>query len=105
MKHEGKTQEISSHKPGWTNHATRGMKEIMRTRKRKYARYALPEGFAERGYPKDLSCHMTSKNMMGRKNPRCGYQTIFRQYKYLEDQEQQQCKACTYTSPAQHGLG
>jgi hypothetical protein len=48
----------------------------MRTSKKKWARYALPEGFAERGYPKDLSCHMTSKNMMGRKNPSCGYETI-----------------------------
>jgi hypothetical protein len=42
----------------------------------------LPEGFAERGYPKDSNYHMTSKNMMGRKNPSCGYQIIFRQYKH-----------------------
>jgi hypothetical protein len=65
------------------------MKETMRTKKRKWARYALPEGFAEREYPKDLSYPMTSKNMMGRKNLSCGYQIIFRQYKYSEDQEQQ----------------
>jgi hypothetical protein len=84
-----------------------GAKETMRTKKRKWARYALPEGFAERGYPKDLSYRMTRKNMMGRKNPSCGYQIISIQYKYTEDQEQQQCKACSYTSPApaQHGLG
>jgi hypothetical protein len=37
------------------------------------ARYALPEGFTERGYPKDSNYHMTNKNMMGRKNPSCGY--------------------------------
>jgi hypothetical protein len=48
---------------------------------------------------------MTSKNMMGRKNPSCGYQIISRQYKYSEDQEQQQYKAYSYTSPVQHGLG
>jgi predicted RNA-binding Zn-ribbon protein involved in translation (DUF1610 family) len=56
-------------------------------------------------YPKDSKYHMTSKNMMGRKNPSCGYQIIFRKYKYSEDQVQQQCKACSYTSPVQHSLG
>jgi predicted RNA-binding Zn-ribbon protein involved in translation (DUF1610 family) len=74
-------------------------------KKRKWARYALPKGFAEHGYPKDSNYHMTSQNMMGRKNPSCGYQIIFRHYKYSEDQEQQRCKACSYTSPAQHSLG
>jgi hypothetical protein len=58
-------------------------------KKRKWVRYALLEGFAEHGYPKDSSYHMTSKNTMGRKNPSCDYQIIFRQYKYSEDQEQQ----------------
>jgi hypothetical protein len=81
------------------------MKKTTRTKKRKWARYALPKGFAERGYPKDSNYHMTSKNMMGRKNPSCGYQIISRQYKYSEDQEQQQYKAYSYTSPVQHGLG
>jgi hypothetical protein len=81
------------------------MKETMRTKKRKWEHYALSEGFAELGYPKDLSYHMASKNMMGHKNPSCSYQIIFRQYKYSEGQEQQQCKACSYTSPVQHGLG
>jgi hypothetical protein len=57
------------------------------------------------GYPKDSSYHMTSKNTMDRKNPSYGCQIIFRQYKYSEDQEQQRCKACSYTSPEQHGLG
>jgi hypothetical protein len=50
------------------------MKETMKTKKRKSARYALPKGFVEHGYPKDLSYHMTSKNMMDNKNPSCGYQ-------------------------------
>jgi hypothetical protein len=57
------------------------------------------------GYPKDSSCHMISKNMMGRKNPRYGYQITYKQYKYLEEQEQWPCKVCSYTSPAQHGPG
>jgi predicted RNA-binding Zn-ribbon protein involved in translation (DUF1610 family) len=74
-------------------------------KRRKWARYALPEGFAEHGYPKDSSYHMTSKNTMGRKNPSCGYEIIFREYKYSEDQEQQRCKACSYTSWGQYGLG
>jgi hypothetical protein len=68
-------------------------------------RYALSKGFAKCGYPKDSSYHTTSRNMMGRKKPDYGYQTTFKKYKYLEDQEQWQCKACSYTSPVQHGLG
>jgi hypothetical protein len=43
--------------------------------------------------------------MMGRKKTGCGYHTTFKQCKYLEEQEQQQCKAYNYTSPAQHGPG
>jgi hypothetical protein len=73
--------------------------------KKKWARYALLAGFAERGYPKDSSCHTINKNMMGRKNPLYGYQTTCKQYKYLEEQEQRPCKVCSYTSPAQHGPG
>jgi hypothetical protein len=38
--------------------ATRGKKKIIKTMKKRWARYALPEGFAERGCPKDSSCHM-----------------------------------------------
>jgi hypothetical protein len=56
-------------------------------------------------YPKDSNYHTISRNMMGRKNPGCGYQTTFKQCKYLEEQEQQQCKAYNYTSTAQHGPG
>jgi hypothetical protein len=74
-------------------------------KRRKWGRYVLPEGFAEHGYPKDSSYHTTSRNMMSRKIPDYGYQTTFKQCKYLEDQEQQQYKACSYTSSAQHGLG
>jgi hypothetical protein len=36
--------------------------------KERWARCALPVGFAKRGYPKDSSYLTTSKNMMGRKN-------------------------------------
>jgi hypothetical protein len=57
-------------------------------KKKKWARYALPKGFAERGYPNDSSYRMTSKNMMGCRNASCGYQIISTQYIYLEDQEQ-----------------
>jgi hypothetical protein len=42
--------------------------EIMKTMKKKWARYALPAGFAKRGYPKVLSCHMTKRSMMGHKS-------------------------------------
>jgi hypothetical protein len=66
----------------------RGRKKIMRTTKKRWARYALPEGFAEREYPKDLNYHTISKSMMGHKNLNFGYQTTFKQYKYLEEQEQ-----------------
>jgi hypothetical protein len=82
-----------------------GMKKTMRTTKRKWACYALAEGFVECEYPKDSNYHTIGRNMMGCKNPGCGYQTTFKQYKYLEEQEQQQCKAYNYTSPAQHGPG
>jgi NADH:ubiquinone oxidoreductase subunit E len=85
--------------------AMRGKKKITKAMKKRWARYALPEGFAERGYPKDSSCHTINKIMMGHKNPRYGYQTTYKQYKYSEEQEQRQCKVCNYTSPVQHGPG
>jgi hypothetical protein len=71
-----------------------GEKKIMKTTKKRWARYALPEGFAERGYPNDSNCHTISKSMMDHKNPCCGYQTTCKQCKYLEEREQQQYKAC-----------
>jgi hypothetical protein len=83
----------------------RGKKKIMKTTKKRWARYDLPAGFAERGYPKGSSYHPISKNMMGRKNPRYGYQTTCKQYKYLEEQKQWPCKVCSYTSSAQHSPG
>jgi hypothetical protein len=56
-----------------------GMKETMKTKKKKWGRYALPEGFAEHRYPRVLSYRTTSTNMMGHKNLNYGYQIIFRQ--------------------------
>jgi hypothetical protein len=40
----------------------------MKMTTKRWARYALPEGFAKCGYPKDSNYHTTSKNMTGRKN-------------------------------------
>jgi hypothetical protein len=60
----------------------------MKMTKKRWACYALPEGFTEREYPKGLSYHTISKSTMGRKNVNYGYQTIFRQYKYSEEQDQ-----------------
>jgi hypothetical protein len=60
-----------------------GMKEIMRTTKNKWGRYALPKGFAEHRYPKGLNYRTTNKNMMDHKNPSYGYQIIFKPSKYL----------------------
>jgi hypothetical protein len=65
----------------------RGNKKTMKTMKKRWARYALPAGFAEREYPKDSSYHTINKNMMGRKNPHYGYRTICKQYKYSGEQE------------------
>jgi hypothetical protein len=82
-----------------------GKKKITKTTKKRWARYALPEGFTEREYLKDSSCHTISKSMMGCKNPRYGYQTTCKQYKYSEERELRQCKVCSYTSLAQRGPG
>jgi hypothetical protein len=64
-----------------------GRKKIKRTTKKRWAHYALPEGFAEHEYPKNLNFHTISKSTMGQKNPNYGYQTTFKQYKYSEEQE------------------
>jgi hypothetical protein len=69
-------------------HSTHGRKKILRTMKKRWARYALPEGFAEREYPKDSSYHTISKTMMGHKNLNYGYRTTYKQYKYSVEQEQ-----------------
>jgi hypothetical protein len=55
--------------------------------------------------PKDSNYHTINISTMGHKNLGCGYQITFKQYKYWEEQEQQQCKVYNYTSPAQHGPG
>jgi hypothetical protein len=73
--------------------------------KRRWTRYALSEGFAEREYPKDSNYHTIGRSTMDHKNLGCGYKITFNQYKYWEEQEQQQCKVYNYTSPAQHGPG
>jgi hypothetical protein len=57
-------------------------KKTMRTMKRRWARYALPEGFAEHEYLKDSNYHTTSRSMMGHKSLGYSYQTIFKQCKY-----------------------
>jgi hypothetical protein len=60
----------------------------MRMTKTRWAHYALPKGFAEHEYPKDLNYHTINKTTMGHKNLNCGDQTTFKQYKYSEEQEQ-----------------
>jgi hypothetical protein len=82
-----------------------GKKKIMKTMKKKWAHYALPAGFAKRGYPKVSSCCMTKRSMMGRKSQLYGYQITCKQCRYWGEQEQQLCKVCSYTSPAQHDPG
>jgi hypothetical protein len=47
----------------------REKKKITKTTKKRWACYALPAGFAERGYPKDSSCHMISKKYDGSQEP------------------------------------
>jgi hypothetical protein len=56
--------------------------KITRTTKKRWARYALPEGFAKRGYPKVLSCRMTKRSMMDRKSQPYGCQITCKQYRY-----------------------
>jgi hypothetical protein len=82
-----------------------GRKKTMKTMKRRWVPYALPEGFAEREYPKDSNYHTTSRSTMGHKSLGYGYQTIFKQCKYWEEQERHQCKVYNSTSLAQHGPG
>jgi hypothetical protein len=67
--HKGNTQGTSLCRLGSIGHVMSGMKEIMRMKKNKWGRYALPKGFAECRYPKSLSCRTTSKNMTDHRNP------------------------------------
>jgi hypothetical protein len=57
-------------------------RKIMKTMKKKWAHYALPTGFAKRGYPKVSSCRMITKSMMGRKSPLYGCRITCKQYRY-----------------------
>jgi hypothetical protein len=56
----------------------RGEKKIMKTMKKRWARYALPEGFSKCEYPKDSNYHTINKSMMGHKNLDYGYQTTYK---------------------------
>jgi hypothetical protein len=58
------------------------MKATIKIKIKIWVRYALPAGFAKRGYPKDSNYHTTSISMTGRKNLSYGYQTICRQCRY-----------------------
>jgi hypothetical protein len=49
---------------------------------KRWARYALPAGFAKRGYPKVSSCRKIKISMMGHKNPLYGCQITCKQYRY-----------------------
>jgi hypothetical protein len=59
-----------------------GGKRITKTTIKIWARYALPAGFAKRGYPKDSNYHTTRINTTDHKNPPYGYQIFYRQYRY-----------------------
>jgi hypothetical protein len=60
----------------------RGERKITKMMKKRWARYALPAGFAKHGYPKVSNCHTIKKSMMGRKDPLYGYQITYKQYRY-----------------------
>jgi hypothetical protein len=70
-KRRAQTQAIAKH-------VTHGEKKTMETTKKRWARYALPEGFAKHGYPRALSCHMTKRSMMGHKSQLYGYQITYK---------------------------
>jgi hypothetical protein len=103
--YKGTTQGVSSHGPGSMDHVMSGKKKIMRMRKQRWGRYALPVGFVECKYPKDSSYLTISKSTTNHRNPNYGYQIIFKPFKYSGARGQQQCKVCSYTSSVQHGLG
>jgi hypothetical protein len=85
---EARTQEISSHRHRSTDLAMSGTKETMRTKKQRWGHHALPTGFAKHKYPRNLSYHMISKNMMEHRNPSHGCQIIFKLSKYSGAPEQ-----------------
>jgi hypothetical protein len=59
----------------------RGKRKITKTMKKRWAHYALPAGFAKRGYLKVSSCRTIKKSMMGHKNPLYGCQITCKQYR------------------------
>jgi hypothetical protein len=55
--------------------------------------------------PKGFKLPHDQQKYDGSQEPTYGYRITCRQYRYLGEQKQQQCKVCNYTSPAQHGPG
>jgi hypothetical protein len=80
--HAKETPGTQSCKLGSKDSATSGMSSIMRTKKIQWEPPALPIGFAEHKYPKDLSYLTTSRNTMNRKNPSHGCQIIYKPSRY-----------------------
>jgi hypothetical protein len=64
-------KKVNKARYAWKEKTTRAME-------RRCARYALPEGFAECGFPKDSNYHTTNKSTMGHNGLGYGYQTIFK---------------------------
>jgi hypothetical protein len=64
-------KKVNKARYAWKEKTTRAME-------RRWARYALPEGFAESGFPKDSYYHTTNKSTMGHNGLGYGYQTIFK---------------------------
>jgi hypothetical protein len=81
-----------------------GMKEIMKTKKKKWGRYALPEGFTERRYPKGFKLSHDQQKYVGTQEPEL-WLSDYLQAVTRGAQRRHQYKAWSYTSPAQHGLG
>jgi hypothetical protein len=63
---------------------------------RRVRRMRVPKGFK---LPHD------QQKYDGSQDPKLWLSDYFKQYKYSEEQEQRRCKVCSYTLPAQHGLG
>jgi hypothetical protein len=77
----------------------------MKMTKKRWGHHALPAGFAPLQSPRDSSYLMINKSTTDRWNHNHGSQIIYKQYKYWEEPKKQQCKVCSYTSPAQQGHG
>jgi hypothetical protein len=77
----------------------------MKTTKKRWEHRAFLAGFAPPQFPKGSSYLMISKSTTDHRNHNHGSQIIYKQYKYWEELKKQQCKVCSYTSPAQQGHG